>query len=399
MTDAFAVKEYQRAQLTIEHSPIRPSAVNHTSASNANLSLSRLHARDADEMDRVYEGLEPGYTYAREGNPNSALLSDRIAQLEGAEASLTTCSGMSAVSAVLLTLLRAGDHVVAGNQLYGRTLRLIRRELPRFGIHIDVVDASDLTSLRATLRPNTRMMLVEVVSNPLLQIADIVTLSRMARSNGTLLVVDNTFPTPLGFRPLEWNAGLVIHSVTKMLSGHSDVTLGAVCGSKTLLNSIFETVVTWGLNPSPFDCWMAERGLNTLEVRLTRAQSNASELADFLANEPAVYRVIYPGRSDHPHHKLACRLFKDQFGIMLSFELNGGRKSVNKFLQALSGISFAPTLGDVSTTVSHPASSSHRDLSRQDREAIGISEGLLRVSVGIENLAVLQESFHRALNG
>jgi cystathionine gamma-synthase len=355
-------------------------------------------ARDADQMNSVYEGQEQGFTYGREGSPNAELLASKIASLEDAECGLITSSGMSAVAAILLGLLNAGDHLIAGNQLYGRTRRLITQELPRLGLATDVVDATDVAAVERAIRPNTRLLLVEVVSNPLLRIPDIVELSALARSRGVLLVVDNTFPTPLAFRPLTLGASIVFHSVTKMLGGHSDLTLGAICASRALTTPIREAVVTWGLNGSPFDCWLAERGMNTLELRVARANANAAALADFLARQPAVRRVFYPGRPDHPDHAVARRLLGDQFGNMVTFEIAGGRETVNRFMQALRSIPFAPTLGDVSTIISHPAVTSHRGLTAAARDALGIREGTIRVSVGVEALSLLEDEFRAALS-
>jgi cystathionine gamma-synthase len=354
-------------------------------------------ARDADHMNRVYEGQEPGFTYAREGSPNAELLAAKIAGLEGAECGFITSSGMSALAAIVLGLLRAGDHIVAGNQLYGRTLRLVSQELPRLGFAADCVDATDIAAVERALRPNTRLLLVEVVSNPLLRIPDIAALSAVARARGVLLVVDNTFPTPLAFRPLSAGADIVFHSITKMLAGHSDVTLGAVCGARDLTTPIRDAIVTWGLNGSPFDCWLAERGMNTLELRVARANANAAALADFLARQPTIRRVFYPGRADHPDHAVARRLFGERFGNMVTFELEGGRDTVNLFMQALHSIPFAPTLGDVSTMISHPGVTSHRGLSAAGREALGIFEGTIRVSVGVEAFPFLEDEFRSAL--
>jgi len=355
-------------------------------------------ARDADHMNGVYEGREQGFTYGREGGPNAELLAAKIASLEGAECGLITSSGMSAVAAILLGLLKAGDHVVAGNQLYGRTLRLVTQELPRLGFATDVVDATDVAAVERAIRPETRLLLVEVVSNPLLRVPDIVELGALARSRGVLFAVDNTFPTPLAFRPLALGAAIVFHSVTKMLAGHSDLTLGAICAARELATPIREAVVTWGLNGSPFDCWLAERGMHTLELRVARANANAAALADFLARQPAVRRVLYPGRADHPDHAVARRLFGDQFGNMVTFEIAGGRDTVNRFMQALQSIPFAPTLGDVSTIISHPAVTSHRGLTAAARDALGIREGTIRVSVGVEAFSLLEDEFFAALS-
>jgi cystathionine gamma-synthase len=364
--------------------PIQPSAV--------------YIAEDADQMNRVYEGAESGFTYAREASPNAEYLAAKIARLESAQACLITSSGMSAVAAITLGLLRSGDQVVTGNQLYGRTLRIISQELPRLGIKTDLVDASNPQAIERAVTASTRMILVEVVSNPLLRVADIDFLAKIAKSRGVLLVVDNTFPTPLVLRPLELGASVVFHSITKMLSGHSDVSLGAVCCSSELRTPIRDAIVTWGLNGSPFDCWLAERGMNTLELRVRQANQNASDLAEILAKQPGVLRVLYPGRPDHPDHEVARRLLGDQFGNMVTFELPGGRDAVNRFMRALTTIPFAPTLGDVSTIISHPAVTSHRGLSPAQREALGIREGLIRVSVGIEQFSLIRDEFLQALS-
>jgi cystathionine gamma-synthase len=355
-------------------------------------------ARDADHMNRVYEGSEAGFTYGREGSPNAELLARKIAALEGAEAAFITSSGMSAVAAIVLGLLKAGDHILAGNQLYGRTMRLMSQDLPRLGFATELVDASDAAAVERAIRPNTKLLLVEVVSNPLLRVPDIAALATLARARGVLLVVDNTFPTPLAFRPMTLGAPIVFHSITKMLAGHSDVTLGGVCLSNELATPVREAIVTWGLTASPFDCWLAERGINTLELRVARANTNASSLAEFLAGHPAVKRVFYPGRSDHPDHVVARRLLGSQFGNMVTFELGGGRDVVNRFMQSLASIPFAPTLGDVSTIISHPAVTSHRGLTPEGREALGIREGTIRVSVGVEPFEMLEAEFRTALD-
>jgi len=389
------VSEDVKRQSVVRRTPFPPSAT--TPLVPPIVPSAVFVARDADHMNSVYEGQTQGFTYAREGSPNAELLAAKIAALEGAETGLITSSGMSAVAAIALGLLKAGDHIVAGNQLYGRTMRLVSQELPRLGFATDLVDATDAAAVERALRPNTRLLLVEVVSNPLLRIPDIAALGKLARSRGVLLIVDNTFPTPLAFRPFALGAHIVFHSITKMLAGHSDVTLGAVCGPRELTTPIRDAIVTWGLTPSPFDCWLAERGMNTLELRVARSNANAAALADFLASQPAVRRVFYPGRADHPDHAVAQRLLGDQFGNMVTFEIAGGRETVNRFMQALRSIPFAPTLGDVSTIISHPAVTSHRGLTADAREALGIREGTIRVSVGIEALSLLEEEFGAAL--
>lgn len=364
--------------------PIMPSAV--------------YIARDADQMNDVYEGRYPGFTYAREASPNADMLAAKIAALEGAELGLVTSSGMSATGAIFLGLLKAGDHILASNQLYGRTSRLMTQELPRMGFSTDLVDASDVAAVERALRPNTRLLLVEVVSNPLLRVVDVAALAKIANARGVLLVVDNTFPTPLALQPLKLGAAIVFHSVTKMLAGHSDVTLGVVCGARQLLTPIRDAIVTWGLTASAFDCWLAERGMNTLELRVARANANAAALAEFLGGHAAVKRVFYPGRADHPDHQIARKLFGQNFGNMVTFELRGERDAANRFMRALESIHFAPTLGDVATIISHPAVTSHRGLTPEGREALGIREGTIRVSVGVEESQLLLDEFKAALD-
>jgi cystathionine gamma-synthase len=354
-------------------------------------------AEDTDQLHAVYEGRETGYTYAREAHPNAQVLAEKIAWMEGAETGVITSSGMAAVSAVLLGLLSKGDHIVAGNQLYGRSQRLFRHELPRLGFEASLVDASDIGAVERAIRAETKLIVIETVSNPTLRVADAEAIGHLAEKRGLMVVTDNTFSTPLGFKPLEWKAHIVIHSVTKLLAGHSDATLGFVGGSQAIMQPVADAMMTWGFNASPHDCWLAERGLNTLEVRFERAQSNAKALCRFLKGLPGVARVVYPGEEDHPDHHLARRLLEGRFGNMVCFELDGGTEEVNTMIRELRGIPYAPTLGDVSTTISHPASSSHRGLSAGERAELGISEGFIRLSVGIEDVEILMRDFEQAI--
>ena len=352
---------------------------------------------DPDALDAQYaEG--SGYTYAREGHPNASVLATKIDMLEGATGGIITGSGMSALGAVFLGCLKAGDHVLGGDQLYGRSLRLMTQDLPRLGIETSLTDPTDAEAMRAAIRPNTRMILVEVVSNPTIRVADMAGIAALAQEAGVLLVVDNTFTTPRGFRPFDHGADIVVHSVTKLLAGHSDATLGYVAArDPALAQAINDANVTWGLTPSPFDCWLAERGLHSFELRYDRAQANAAALGDALAGLPGVKRVIYPTRADHPDHNRATALLKGQGGHMLSFEIDGGRAAANLLTRAAPQIAFAPTLGDIGTTLSHPASSSHRGLTAEGRAALGISEGFFRVSVGVEDVGLLIAEFSAAI--
>ncbi|MGY6410228.1 MAG: trans-sulfuration enzyme family protein [Alkalilacustris sp.] len=355
-------------------------------------------AESPDALDAQYEGRARGYAYAREGHPNADVLAGMIDGLEGAEGGIVTGSGMAAVAAVMMGLCRAGDHVLGGDQLYGRSLRMMREDLPRLGIATDLVDPTDAGAVAAAIRPETRLMLVEVVSNPTLRVADMEGIARVCADRGVLLVVDNTFTTPRGYRPFDHGADIVLHSVTKLLAGHSDATLGYVAARDPALREAMRVfAVTAGLTPSPFDCWLAERGLYSFALRYDRAEANAARLADHLAGLPGVRRVLYPTRSDHPDHNRAAALLGARGGNMVSFEVAGGREAANRLVRAAPQIAFAPTLGDVATTLSHPPSSSHRALSPEARQALGISEGFFRVSVGVEDIDRLCADFTAAI--
>jgi cystathionine gamma-synthase len=350
-----------------------------------------------DALDAQYES-GAGYTYAREGHPNADVLAAAIDRMEGAEGGVITGSGMAAISAVFLGLLKAGDHILAGDQLYGRSLRLLGEDLPRLGFETSLADPGNLQVFTAAIRPNTRTVLIEVVSNPTLRIADVKGITALCRARGITLIIDNTFTTPRGFQPLAAGADVVLHSVTKLLAGHSDVTLGYVAARDPQdRQAIRAACVTWGLTPSPYECWLAERGLASFDLRFERAQQNAAQLAGFLAELPGVEAVIYPGRRDHPDFERATDLLGEQFGNMLSFRLKGGRRAANALVRAVPELAFAPTLGDIGTTLSHPASSSHRALSHRQREDLGISEGFFRVSVGVEKIELLTGAFAKAL--
>jgi cystathionine gamma-synthase len=351
-----------------------------------------------DALDAQYDGRSPGYTYAREGHPNADILARRIDAMEDAEGGLVVGSGMAAVTLALLGVLEAGDHVLGGDQLYGRSLRLISETLPRMGIATSLADPTDAAAMAAAIRPETRLILIEVVSNPTIRVADVAGIIEAAKVRGILVAIDNTFTTPHAFRPFAHGADLVIHSVTKLLAGHSDATLGYVAArDPAIRDRIRTTAVTMGFTPSPFDCWLAERGLMSFDLRYDRAEATARRLADALAVMPGVKKVLYPTRPDHPDHNRAAALLGERGSHMLSFEIAGGRAAANRLVRAVPDLAFAPTLGDIGTTLSHPPTSSHRALTPEARAGLGISEGFFRVSVGCEDPDSLIADFARAV--
>jgi cystathionine beta-lyase/cystathionine gamma-synthase len=352
---------------------------------------------DLDALDAIMSAEAPGFIYARDAHPNARLLADQLAAAEGAAWAHVCGSGMGAITAALLAVVGQGDRVVASNRLYGKTSQLLRDELGRFGVQTTFVDTSDLEQIRAALAQPARVLFVETVSNPLLRLVDLPELVRLVRHEGTELIVDNTFATPALLRPLDHGADVVIESLTKMIGGHSDVTLGLVCGRGDLGAQTGAVISTWGLTANPYDCWLAARGLATLGLRMKTATANAVALADWLVEQPGVLRVIYPGRADHPDHGLAGRLLSDGCGNMLCFEVEDGRDGVNRFLTHAPGIPFSPSLGHTATTLSHPATTSHRFISPAEKRRQGITDGLIRLSVGIEAVGAIKDEIKRGL--
>lgn len=352
---------------------------------------------DLDALDQIMNAEQPGFIYARDAHPNARHLAEQLRALESADWALVCGSGMAAITAMLLAVVKQGDRIVASNSLYGRTTQLLNQELVRFGVQTTTVDSRDLSQVRTALEKPAKVLFVETMSNPLLALADLAGLADLAHERGCLLVVDNTFATPVLTKPLELGADCVVESLTKMIGGHSDVTLGAVAGRGDLLPQVAQTVSIWGLASNPFDCWLASRGLATLPLRMRAASANAAVLADWLAAQPGVTRVLYPGRSDHPDHELACRLLKGGFGNMVSFELAGGRDAVNRFMRKANGIPFSPSLGNTTTTCSHPGTTSHRYVSPAEKRRLGIGDGLIRLSVGIEDPQQIEHEIAKGL--
>jgi cystathionine gamma-synthase len=336
------------------------------------------------QVEAVWEGKEPGFVYGRYGTPNHAMLETMVAELERGEAAVACASGMGATTALILGLLRRGDHLVAARDLYGSTTTLFTDEVERLGIDVSFVDASDPERVVAALTPKTRAVFVEALSNPLLRLVDLETLAARLAGRGVDLIVDSSFASPAVLRPIGLGASVVVHSATKFISGHGDVTAGVVVGSRAVVGRVRAAAIRVGTNLGAFDAWLAARGLRTLHVRLERQCANALTLARFLEGLSEVERVYYPGLPSHPQHGLAARLFKNGAGAMLSFDLGGGAPAVERLMKRLRLIEFAPSFGDVATTWTYPARTSHRRISDAAKAEIGIGPGLVRLSVGIE---------------
>ena len=354
---------------------------------------------DLDALDAISDGHAAGYIYARDGHPNGDHLAAELAALEGGTWGIACASGMASLSAAFVALVSAGDTILASQWLYGRTTQLFKQQLVRFGVKTVSVDLSDLAATRAAIvQHKPRVLYAETMSNPMCRVLDLAALAEIAHANACRFVVDNTFATPVLCRPLELGADLVMESLTKMIGGHSDVVLGFLASKDDSLRATIADVVSmWGFAASPFGCWQAERGLLTLDLRMRAATANAEALADWLAVQPGVSRVVYPGRPDHPDHALARRLFPSGCGNMLCFELAGGRDAVNRFMRAAPGIPFSPSLGHATTTISYPAGTSHRHDSPAEREKQGITDGLIRVSAGCEPLEGLKREMAKGL--
>ncbi len=340
---------------------------------------------------------EPGaFVYSRYGNPSLDALEHTLAALEGAEAALVSSSGMAAITTAIMGLCSAGDHVIATQDIYGGTQVLLARDLARFGIDVSFVDMTDLAKVEASVRKHTRLFFAETISNPLMKLVDIRALARIKNAYGIDMVVDNTFAGPTLCQPLALGADLVMESLTKYINGHSDVTGGALAGSRSIIDRLRPLHINMGGVPSPFDSWLTMRGIKTLPLRMRQHCHNALELAVFLASQPRVTRVYYPGLPGHPQHQLA-REQMSGFGGMLSFVVEGGRYSVDRVIRRLQLVEFVPSLAGVATTLSHPAQTSHRGLTGTERIRLGIDDGLIRVSVGIEDIADICEDFAAAL--
>lgn len=354
--------------------------------------------QDAAHGARLSVATAPGDLYTRWGNPTTKQAEAALAELEGGEAALVTSSGMGAISAAIISRLASGDHVVVGKSLYAGSTELLTEILPRFGVEHTLVDPLDLDAVDRAFRPRTRLLYAETVTNPTMRVADLPALAERARGRGVFTMVDNTFATPIACRPLEHGFHMVLHSGTKYLNGHSDVTAGVMVGPRDAVEKAWYHLKVLGPSISPFESWLLLRGLRTLALRVERQARNALGLAKFLEGHGAVERVWYPGLPSHPDHDVAKRILSG-FGGMIAFELKGGAEAGKRLVESVRLIRLAVSLGGVESLIQHPATMTHGPLSREQRRAAGITDGLVRLSVGIESEEDLAADLEQALSG
>lgn len=342
-------------------------------------------------------GTADGLKYARYGNtPNIELVERRLALLDGGEAAVALSSGMGATACAMLALLRPGDHLLSSSWIYGGTYKLFAEELQGMGIEVTLIDPLAPRMWRKALRQTTRAIFVESPVNPTCRVLDLASLANLANAEGVALVVDSTFASPINFRPLEHGADVVIHSTTKYLNGHHDVLGGAVIGTGSYIEEVRRKMIVWGQAPDPFAVWLLERGMKTLDVRVRRQNENALKLAEWCETRTEFARVLYPGLKSHPDHDIAQQCL-DGFGGMMAVEVAGGGEAAERFLAQLEMVTHAPSLGGVDTLVSEPRYTSHASMTPEARAEIGIPDGFLRFSVGIEDVSDLIADFEQAL--
>lgn len=351
-----------------------------------------------EEGAKRFAGAEEGYVYSRLGNPTVAVLEQKVAALEKAEAGLAFASGMAAVSAVLLGMVKTGDHILCSKGLYGCTFGLLNLMKNRFGIEFSMCDMQEEKTLLNAIQPNTKMIYLETPINPTLELVDLAMVSSIARNHGLYTVVDNTFMSPYLQRPIELGCDVVVHSATKYIGGHGDVIAGVVVGAKSLINNLrMTTQKDIGGILSPFDAFLLVRGLKTLGIRMERHCSNAKKVAEYLSRQSKVDEVFYPGLTSFPQHDLAKKQM-DGFGGVISFELKGGFDAGVRMMNQVNLCKRAVSLGDVETLIQHPASMTHSVIPMEERKVMGISEGLIRLSVGIEDVEDILSDLEQAIN-
>lgn len=358
----------------------------------------------AEAAARRFAGDEDGFTYGRYGNPTVTSFERRLAALEGAEACMSTASGMSAILLMCMGLLKAGDHVICSHSMFGSTIKLIGTDLAKFGVDSSFVSQTDVNAWKAAIKPSTRLLFAETPTNPLTDVCDIRALADLAHNAGALLCVDNCFATPALQRPIALGADIVMHSGTKYLDGQGRVMAGALCASQALVTKSFLPIMkSAGMTLAPFNAWIVLKGLETLDIRMQAQSARALALAQWLQAHPAVARVHYPGLTSHPQHELAMAQQSGCGGAVLSFEVEAGdadqgRQRAFHVLDSMQMLSLSTNLGDTKTLVAHPASTSHGRLTEAQRQLAGVSQGLIRVAVGLEHITDIQKDLDRGLS-
>lgn len=352
---------------------------------------------NAAEAAAKFSGQEPGNIYSRFTNPTVATFEKRLAALEGAERAVATSTGMAAIMAVAMSYLKMGDHVICSRAVFGSTVSLFEKYVAKFGVAVDFVDLTDLQAWKNAIKAETRLLFVESPSNPLAEIADIQGLAEIAHANGALLAIDNSFCTPVLQRPIELGADLVVYSATKYLDGQGRALGGAVVGNHKLLDEVFAYVRTTGPSMSPFNAWVFLKGLETLRLRMKAHSESAQQLAEFLNQHEKVEKVYYAGLTSHVGHAMAAKQ-QSAFGGIVSFEVKGGRESAWTVIDQTQFISITGNLGDTKSTITHPATTTHGKLPAEAKEIAGIREGLIRVSVGLEDIDDIIRDLSRGLD-
>lgn len=352
---------------------------------------------NAAEAAAKFSGQEPGNIYSRFTNPTVATFEKRLAALEGAERAVATSTGMAAIMAVAMSYLKMGDHVICSRAVFGSTVSLFEKYVAKFGVAVDFVDLTDLQAWKNAIKAETRLLFVESPSNPLAEIADIQGLAEIAHANGALLAIDNSFCTPVLQRPIELGADLVVYSATKYLDGQGRALGGAVVGNHKLLDEVFAYVRTAGPSMSPFNAWVFLKGLETLRLRMKAHSESAQKLAEFLNQHEKVEKVYYAGLTSHVGHAMAAKQ-QSAFGGIVSFEVKGGRESAWTVIDQTQFISITGNLGDTKSTITHPATTTHGKLPAEAKEIAGIREGLIRVSVGLEDIDDIIRDLSRGLD-
>jgi O-succinylhomoserine sulfhydrylase len=385
---------YQPETLAVHAGTVRSQFGEH---SEALFLTSSFVFENAAQAAARFIGEQPGNIYSRFTNPTVTMFEERLAAMEGAEQCVATASGMSAILACVMGVLKAGDHIVASRSLFGATVNLFNNIIKKFGVETTYVSATNVAEWQAAVRPNTRLFFLETPSNPLTEISDIAAIAVIAKSCGALLAVDNCFCTPLLQQPFALGADIVIHSATKYLDGQGRVLGGAVLGSKKNMESVYGFLRTAGPTMSPFNAWIFLKGMETLKIRMDAHSANALALARWLETQANVARVFYPGLPSHPQHALAMKQQKTGGGIV-SFEVKGGKAAAWRVIDNTRLLSITANLGDTKTTITHPASTTHARITPEARAAAGITDGLIRIAVGLEAVVDIQNDLARGLN-